>query len=192
MREKEIEFKNLLSQNDYEKLYNSLNLDQEQTIINKNYYYDHNDILKNNNMALRIRDFNKKREITLKIKGKYENIEINIPLPLEATIEQYNFENLPEDIQLELKKHNIVPKNFYLLQYIETTRKEKYTYEGLLVLDKTTFRNNIVDYELEFEVTDYEKGKENFEKLLNDFNIPFQPAKPKIARAVSYAKNLER
>ena len=192
MREKEIEFKNLLSQNDYEKLYNSLNLDQEQTIINKNYYYDHNDILKNNNMALRIRDFNKKREITLKIKGKYENIEINIPLPLEATIEQYNFENLPEDIQLELKKHNIVPKNFYLLQYIETTRKEKDTYEGLLVLDKTTFRNNIVDYELEFEVTDYEKGKENFEKLLNDFNIPFQPAKPKIARAVSYAKNLER
>lgn len=192
MREKEIEFKNLLSQNDYEKLYNSLNLDQEQTIINKNYYYDHNDILKNNNMALRIRDFNKKREITLKIKGKYENIEINIPLPLGATIEQYNFENLPEDIQLELKKYNIVPKNFCLLQYIETTRKEKYTYEGLLVLDKTTFKDNIVDYELEFEVTDYEKGKENFEKLLNDFNIPFQPAKPKIARAVSYSKNLER
>ena len=192
MREKEIEFKNLLSQNDYEKLYSSLNLDEEQTIINKNYYYDNNDILKNNNMALRIRDFNNKREITLKIKGKYENIEINVPLPLGSAIEKYNFENLPEDIQLELEKYNIAPENFYLLQYIETTRKEKYTYEGLLVLDKTTFRNNIVDYELEFEVTDYEKGKENFEKLLNDFNIPSQPAKPKIARAVSYAKNLKR
>ena len=60
--------------------------------------------------------------------------------------------------------------------------------EGLLVLDKTTFINDIVDYELEFETKDYETGLVAFKDLLEENNIDKNPAKPKIARAVEYSK----
>ena len=58
----------------------------------------------------------------------------------------------------------------------------------MLVLDKTTFIKDIVDYELEFETKDYETGLAAFEKLLEENNIDKNPAKPKIARAVEYSK----
>ena len=58
----------------------------------------------------------------------------------------------------------------------------------MLVLDKTTFINEIVDYELEFETKNYESGLAAFEKLLEKNNIDKNPAKPKIARAVEYSK----
>jgi len=75
-----------------------------------------------------------------------------------------------------------------LIQKIETLRHEVTLEEGLLVLDKTTFINDIVDYELEFETKDYESGLAAFEKLLEENNIDKNPAKPKIARAVEYSK----
>ena len=56
------------------------------------------------------------------------------------------------------------------------------------MLDKTTFINYIIDYELEFEAKDYESGLVAFEKLLEENNIDKNPAKPKIARAVEYSK----
>lgn len=40
MREIEIEFKNLLTEDEYNNLYTSLNLEDKPQIINKNYYYD--------------------------------------------------------------------------------------------------------------------------------------------------------
>ena len=58
----------------------------------------------------------------------------------------------------------------------------------MLVIDKTTFINDIVDYELEFETKDYETGLATFEKLLEENNIDKSPAKPKIARAIEYSK----
>ena len=58
----------------------------------------------------------------------------------------------------------------------------------MLVLDKTTFINDIADYELEFETKDYETGLAAFEKLLEENNIDKNPVKPKIARAVEYSK----
>ena len=45
---------------------------------------------------------------------------------------------------------------------------------------------HIVDYELEFEATSFEKGKIAFENLLTEFDITNKPAKPKIARAMEY------
>ena len=75
-----------------------------------------------------------------------------------------------------------------LIQKIETLRHEVTLKDGLLVLDKTTFINDIVDYELEFETKDYEAGLAAFEKLLQENNIDKNPAKPKIARAVEYSK----
>lgn len=189
MREIEIEFKNLLTKEDYEKLFITFNLSEKEAIINKNFYYDDaNESFKKANSALRIRYTNKKTEMTLKIKGEKQNVEINIPLDESFPKEPSVLPTLPNEIMSELERLNIKIKTPLLTQKIETLRHEIEVEGGLLVLDKTTFLGDVVDYELEFEAKNYEEGKEAFEKLLTTFNITPQPAKPKIARAMEYSK----
>ena len=187
MREIEIEFKNLLTEEEYKKLYAAFNLANKEQIINKNFYYDDaNESFKKANSALRIRYTNNKMEMTLKIKGATQNIEINVPLDESFPKEPTVLPTLPNEIMSELERLNLKIKTPMLIQKIETQRYEVKTQDGLLVLDKTTFLKDIVDYELEFEATSFEKGKIAFENLLTEFNITNKPAKPKIARAMEY------
>ena len=189
MREIEIEFKNLLTKDQYDALYKKYNLSNSEKIINKNFYYDDADeSFKNIGAALRIRYTNKKTEMTLKIKGETQNVEINVPLDERYPKEPTVLPILPNEIISELERMNMKIKTPMLIQKIETLRHEVTLEEGLLVLDKTTFINDIVDYELEFETKDYETGLAAFEKLLEENNIDKNPAKPKIARAVEYSK----
>lgn len=187
MREIEIEFKNLLTEEEYKKLYAAFNLANKEQIINKNFYYDDaNESFKKANSALRIRYTNNKTEMTLKIKGATQNIEINVPLDESSPKEPTVLPTLPNEIMSELERLNLKIKTPMLIQKIETQRYEVKTQDGLLVLDKTTFLKDIVDYELEFEATSFEKGKITFENLLTEFDITNKPAKPKIARAMEY------
>ena len=189
MREIEIEFKNLLTEDQYDALYEKYNLNNSEEIINKNFYYDDADeSFKNIGAALRIRYTNKNTEMTLKIKGETQNVEINVPLDEKYPKEPTVLPILPNEIISELERMNVKIKTPMLIQKIETLRHEVTLEDGLLVLDKTTFFNDIVDYELEFETKDYESGLAAFEKLLEENNIDKNPAKPKIARAVEYSK----
>jgi len=177
------------SQEEYKKLYTIFNLARKEQIINKNFYYDDtNESFKKANSALRIRYTNNKTEMTLKIKGASQNIEINVPLDESFPKEPTVLPTLPNEIMSELERLDLKIKTPMLIQKIETQRYEVKTQDGLLVLDKTTFLKDIVDYELEFEATSFEKGKIAFENLLTEFDITNKPAKPKIARAMEYAE----
>ena len=190
MREIEIEFKNLLTKDKYNALFEKYDLKNSEEIINKNFYYDDaNESFKKIGAALRIRYTNKKTEMTLKVKGETQNIEINVPLDERYPKEPTVLPILPNEIIAELERMNVKIKTPMLIQKIETLRHEITLDEGLLlVLDETTFINDVVDYELEFEAKDYETGLIAFEKLLEENNIDKNPAKPKIARAVEYSK----
>ena len=126
--------------------------------------------------------------MTLKIKGKTQNVEINVPLDERYPKEPTVLPILPNEIISELERMTVKIKTPMLIQKIETLRHEVTLEEGLLVLDETTFINDIVDYELEFETKDYQTGLVAFEKLLAENNIEKSPAKPKIARAIEYSK----
>ena len=189
MREIEIEFKNLLTKDQYASLLEKYDLKNSEEIINKNFYYDDADeSFKKIGAALRIRYTNKKTEMTLKVKGETQNVEINVPLDERYPKEPTVLPILPNEIIAELERMNVKIKTPMLIQKIETLRHEITLDEGLLVLDETTFINDVVDYELEFETKDYETGLIAFEKLLEKNNIDKNPAKPKIARAVEYSK----
>ena len=190
MREIEIEFKNLLTKDQYASLFKKYDLKNSEEIINKNFYYDDADeSFKKIGAALRIRYTNKKTEMTLKVKGETQNVEINVPLDERYPKEPTVLPILPNEIIAELERMNVKIKTPMLIQKIETLRHEITLDEGLLlVLDETTFINDVVDYELEFETKDYETGLIAFEKLLEKNNIDKNPAKPKIARAVEYSK----
>ena len=189
MREIEIEFKNLLTKDQYSSLFEKYDLKNSEEIINKNFYYDDADeSFKKIGAALRIRYTNKKTEMTLKVKGETQNVEINVPLDERYPKEPTVLPILPNEIIAELERMNVKIKTPMLIQKIETLRHEIALEAGLLVLDETTFINDIIDYELEFETKDYETGLVAFEKLLEENNIDKNPAKPKIARAVEYSK----
>ena len=189
MREIEIEFKNLLTKDQYTELFEKYDLNNSEEIINKNFYYDDADeSFKKIGAALRIRYTNKKIEMTLKIKGKTQNVEINVPLDERYPKEPTVLPLLPNEIISELERMTVKIKTPMLIQKIETLRHEVTLEEGLLVLDETTFINDIVDYELEFETKDYQTGLVAFEKLLAENNIEKSPAKSKIARAIEYSK----
>lgn len=188
MKAVEIEFKNLLTAEEYKEIYESYNLAEVATVTNANYYYDTADKhLKECNSALRVRHTESYKEMTLKIKGATQNIEVNVPITNEDITESMELNSLPESIKLALAELSIESGEFSLLQQIKTERKEQQLAEGLLVLDKTYFLGNVVDYELEFEVANYEQGKIAFEKILAELNIERKEAKPKIARAVEYS-----
>ena len=104
MREIEIEFKNLLTEDEYNNLFTSLKLEDKPQIINKNFYYDDaNENLKKANSALRIRYTNNKDEMTLKIKGSKQNVEINIPLDESFPKEPTVLPIVPNEIITELE-----------------------------------------------------------------------------------------
>ena len=58
---------------------------------------------------------------------------------------------------------------------------------GLLALDESTTTLDKKDFELEVEVEDFEKGKENFLNFLKQHKIDYKPGKSKIAR---FSENL--
>lgn len=189
MAEVEIEFKNLLTEEEYEYIYDYFNLGLVDTINNYNYYYDDaRSSLKNNNSALRIRHTNDRREITLKVKSPKQNLEYNCLWSRVEIPEFLEVIDLPEEIKENSATFNLENK-LLLTQKIETRRKELQIEGGLLVLDKNYFLGNIVDYELEFEVKNYEEGYKKFSNLLKELKIDKREALPKIARAANYSIN---
>ncbi|MGB8000302.1 MAG: CYTH domain-containing protein, partial [Anaerobacillus sp.] len=64
---------------------------------------------------------------------------------------------------------------------LTTHRAELQLTTGLLVLDHSEYLDQ-EDYELEFEVSDFEKGKRDFERVLTKHHIPKREAKNKILR----------
>lgn len=118
-----------------------------------NYYFDDEDLsLRNNHMVLRIRVINDNEfELTLKIKGKLNNgdTEINIPLTKEKA------ENLiknpifnEKEIIEEVSK--VTSKPIKLITSLKTERLEHPYEDHLVVIDKNYY-SDVIDFDLEIE-----------------------------------------
>ncbi|WP_045519729.1 CYTH domain-containing protein [Neobacillus niacini] len=179
----EIEFKNILTKDEYETLLNTFKVEVNQIISQTNHYFDTSDFkLKELGSALRIREKNVNYEMTLK-----QPASVGL---LETT--QY----LSEDEFMEATKKGILPKgiihdrleqldiSFNSLEYFGslTTRRAEFPYkDGLLVLDHSFYLNS-EDYEVEYEVEDFQSGQLAFQELLEQYGIPFRVTQNKIAR----------
>ena len=76
----------------------------------------------------------------------------------------------------------IQPDQVRLLADLKTARIQIDLPIGELALDESWYGKNH-DYELELEVSEASKGKQDFLDLLAEFGIRYQPAKNKIVRA---------
>lgn len=192
-QELEIEFKNMLTEAEYQMIFTNefSNIPQTKHMtIQTNYYFDTlNKVLKEQDSALRVRVTDSYQELTLKSPSQGFLLETNLPLSDNELSEIINSKKIILSSFFPIKStfptlSNITENTiFYLFNAFETKRFEKQVGEHLIVLDQTTFQNGTIDYELEVESTDDVIGRNFFESFLQKYSIPVRLAKPKIARA---------
>lgn len=177
----EIEFKNMLTYEQYAALKKEY-FNDDMPFTQTNFYMDTDDFsLKRNRVALRVRDTGIKKEMTLKVPQTVGNMEYNVPLDdFDFTQETYAISELPEPIQQQLVQLNIhAPVKVF--GALSTDRLETRYASGLLVLDKSHYLDT-EDYELEYEVDDYDKGKVIFDDLLKAHKIKPTDTLTKVGR----------
>lgn len=183
----EIEFKSMLTQNEYEELLRYYNVTDDQFVIQTNLYFDTADFqLKNHGMGLRIRRFDTKAEATLKIPQSVGLLEVTDALTItevEQAINKKQFASGAAEILARLKQLNISLLDLSLIGKLITKRSEFTIPEGKLALDESWYGQQH-DFELELEVSDSSYGGKDFNQLLKKFDLPYRKTQNKIARAV--------
>ncbi|MBB2479781.1 CYTH domain-containing protein [Bacillus sp. APMAM] len=190
--ELEIEFKNLVTVDEFTKLIHEFNIEKKDMVIQKNYYFDTPEFdIKNISCALRIRKKKGNYELTLKQPVKDGNWETNENLEEQAALKMIETGYLPDgEVKNTLTDLNIDCNTLTCFGSLTTKRAEIAYLGGLLVFDYSSYLNK-EDYEIEYEVTDKNKGEENFRKLLEHFQIPLRLSENKVIRFYREYKKLK-
>ncbi|WP_103225789.1 CYTH domain-containing protein [Staphylococcus aureus] len=179
----EIEFKQMITASIYNQLQEKYFKD---SVLFKqvNYYIDTPDFkLKEHCSALRIRVKDNQYEMTLKTPAKVGLLEYNYIVDIKPEMNLIiSNNNLPDDIrQIIVEQFGVKDTTLSILGALTTYRQETKYKGGLLVLDKSEYFDT-TDYELEFEVKDYNQGLQKFQSLLNELNLEHHQPLNKVQR----------
>lgn len=179
----EIEFKNMLTKQEFENLINFFQINEEDFFLQENHYFDTaNFDLKEKGSALRIRQKNNEYELTLKQPHKEGLLETNENMSILEAEQMFRGEKLSnETIRSCISKMNIDPNQIHYFGSLTTKRAEIEYKQGLVVLDHSWYLNK-EDYELEYEVSNKEAGQKAFIALLDKLQIPQRKTDNKIKR----------
>ena len=187
-QELEIEFKNMLTKEEFNALCHSFNLTNEKFHEQTNHYFDTPDFaLKNVGSGLRIREVQNRFECTLKEPAEGIGLTETTDLLQEEIVQSILAGNSPlhaEEVEMRLQALNVHTEDLQILGSLSTKRAEIEYKGGLLVFDHSIYAD-VDDYELEYEVQDEATGKKIFEQLLAQYSIPSRPADKKVARFMS-------
>lgn len=188
----EIEFKNLITKLEFERLIKHFGLSDTDFFTQENHYFDTPDFaLKAQASALRIRKKEEEYELTLKQPYQDALLETNEILN-KATAEMMfktgKITNLT--IKKLIEDMEINPDEIQYFGSLTTKRAETEYKKGLIVIDNS-FYLNIEDFELEYEVSDRKDGQNKFLTLLKQLEIPIRETENKIKRFynVKYMQN---
>ncbi|MBM7647531.1 uncharacterized protein YjbK [Bacillus ectoiniformans] len=182
-QELEIEFKNLLTKEEYDHLTNEFKLTGEHFTLQHNHYFDTKDFhLKESGCALRIREKNGKYELTLKQPVKEGLLETNQQLSEEEANLVLSNTKIPEG-EVRSIVQSVLPAASLLEHFgtLSTKRAEVEYMGGVLVFDNSLYLN-CEDFELEYEVKNRQAGEEIFIELLKTYEIPLRTTDNKIRR----------
>ena len=180
MNHLEIEFKTLLTKEEYHSLEDFFK--DQPPIRQTNHYIDTPDqAIRNHRMALRIRTLADRAELTLKVPQDAGHFEYNQALTFEQVEAFLSKKKLPQgDIASFLTDLDIPLTSLDVWGSLETERREKRIPKGLLAFDRSRY-NSIEDYELEMEVDDA-SDETYFHEFLKEKQIEYKQAKSKVAR----------
>ncbi|WP_214760605.1 CYTH domain-containing protein [Exiguobacterium sp. s129] len=180
-QEVEIEFKSMLTKDEYEKLIQVYKL-EDQVRWQANDYFDTPTFqLKKQGAALRIREKKHVQVLTLKQPNEVGLLETHAAITEEEAEDLFKYGIIHDDQMKQALAPFQLNAALEHLGRLETNRAEHQTEDGLLVLDESHYLET-TDYEIEFEVTNEEAGKRAFERLLAEHGLPYRPAKNKIVR----------
>lgn len=184
----EIEFKNMLTKEEFTRLCTSFKLKNHNFHTQKNHYFDTQDFaLKNLQSGLRIREVQNRFECTLKEPaagiGLTETTDLLSKSDVQSILAGHSVLHADE-VDKRLQTLKINPRDLQILGTLQTKRAEIEYEGGLLVFDHSHYADTD-DYELEYEVLNEEIGKNIFESFLKQYSIPRRPADKKIARFMS-------
>lgn len=168
----EIEFKILLTATQYEQIVLDYQKEIKNQYIQTNYYLMH-PTLDEYQYMLRIRKKEGTYELTLKEPRPDGNLETNIPLSKEEANTLLNGGDIKNQITEKLSTLHISLSDLNTDHSLTTIRSDIIFPIGVLSIDKNTYENTI-DYELEFEVIDKEKGKLIFFDIIKKYNLSYQ------------------
>ncbi len=183
----EVEFKTLLSKEEYERLMNQFKGNRMD--LQTNHYFDTSRFsLKALDASLRVRE-RESLELTLKRKKGYIIQEFNLPISKEIFEEIKTTGILPEG-ELKNEVNNLIGdqkiNNFLSL----STLRMFFSYNnGVLFIDKSQYLG-ITDYELEYEAKSYHAGKKEFVQIINELGILYRKSEKKVKRAYNAYKRI--
>ena len=186
----EIEFKQILTKDLYDKIFNTY-FKNEKPFSQTNYYIDTKGFkLRDHRSALRIRVKDNSYEMTLKVPAEFGLMEYNHPTNVKLKMnDTLSNSKLPDDIRNIIEgQFNVSEDELIILGDLTTLRVETHYQNELLVLDKSEYLNK-VDYELEFEVDSYNEGYEKFKQLLQEFDIKHEKPLNKVQRFFEEKQN---
>jgi uncharacterized protein YjbK len=182
-----VEFKSLLTQEEYEKLINRFK--GNRTDFQTNHYFDTPRFsLKALDTSLRIRE-RESLELTLKRKKGYSVNETTVSVTVENLneIRETGIIAIPEitnELTPLIGEQKVV--NFLSL----ATHRTYLQYgNGVLFIDKSEYLG-VTDYELDYEAASYHQGKKEFIELISDLEIQYKKSEKKIKRAYNAFKRL--
>ncbi|QFT88396.1 CYTH domain protein [Bacillus sp. THAF10] len=183
-QELEIEFKNLLTFDEFTSLCSAFKVEPEHFFEQVNYYFDTQDFsLKSKGCALRVRILGESHTLTLKQPAKDGKLETHQAISEDDFHHMQNHGGIVDGAIFTIVKEELMidPSSFTFFGSLKTNRVEVPYQDGLLVLDESHYLDTS-DFELEYEVKSYEKGKEVFQELLNAYGITVRDTKNKVAR----------
>ncbi|MFC4620137.1 CYTH domain-containing protein [Camelliibacillus cellulosilyticus] len=181
--ELEIEYKNLLTAEEFKRIAAFFDLKRQHFSLHHNDYLETETFeLKAHGAMLRIREKGDRKVLTLKQPATVGLLETHQPLANAEAKKLLNGGAIPEgDVASALAQIGFGGVQLVHLGRLSTMRTEIPYDGGTLVLDHS-FYLKTDDYELEYEVTDAEAGYAIFIKFLEDFNIPVRKAPSKSKR----------
>ena len=183
----EVEFKTLLSLEEYTKLVKLFK--GNRTDLQTNHYFDTSRFsLKAHDASLRVRERDL-LELTLKRKKGYSIQEFTLPISHEVFEEIRRTGIIPEgEIRNELSSL-IGEQKLINFMSLSTLRMFFPYSNGVLFIDKSSYCGT-TDYELEYEAKSYDAGKKEFIEIINTLGIQYKKSEKKIRRAYNAFKRM--
>ncbi|MDX1771545.1 MAG: CYTH domain-containing protein, partial [Planococcaceae bacterium] len=167
----EIEFKNLLTEEEFNSLRDAFSLSDTDFHSQTNTYFDTDDFqLKEAKKGFRLRVVGDRNELTLKSPGDNPHTMLEITELISNEKRDQILSQGYIDTHL-YQAFSQLPNQVNAFGSLRTERAEIPYEGGLLVFDHSYYMQ-LEDFEVEYEVEDLEAGRTHFYDLLKKHNIP--------------------
>jgi len=179
----ELEFKTIISEDSYHSLIENYVL-KDNIFLQTNHYFDTSKLdLSDQSIVLRIRQKGDRFfKLTIKSQQDGNAYESHILLTPEQAEKMIHYGFNTKDFFVDLDYQ------VYFVASINNFRASMPYYQGVMYIDRCEYCGT-VDYELEYEVPEYEEGYEQFLKFLEKHHILKVSTKRKSDRALSCSLN---